>query len=137
VNPGQGPAWPSRAEKPKAILNAIVVAVALMGIVSPAEAQESQDLTSLSPEELVRLPTRIVTTASKYLNRITDAPAAVSIVTAEDIRLYGYRTLAEVLNSVGGISISYDRNYTYLGLRGLPGQATSTPGSSSSSTAIA
>jgi len=97
----------------------MLVAAALCGAVVPGEAQEPQDLTSLSPEELFALPTQGESTASKYLNKVTDAPASVSIVTAEEIRLYGYRTLADVLNSVRGIAISYDRNYTYLGFRGL------------------
>ncbi len=103
----------------KAAITAILVAAALAGVVVPGEAQEPQDLTSLSPEELLVLPTQSASPASKYLNRIADAPASVSIVTAEEIRLYGYRTLADVLNSVRGIAVSYDRNYTYLGLRGL------------------
>jgi outer membrane cobalamin receptor len=103
----------------KATIIGVLVVVALTGVVSPARAQEPQDLTSLTPEELAGLPTRSVSTASRYLNKITDAPASVSIVTAEEIRLYGYRTLADVLNSVRGIAISYDRSYTYLGFRGL------------------
>jgi outer membrane receptor protein involved in Fe transport len=103
----------------KATIVAVVVAAALSGAARPGLAQEPQDLTSLSPEELARLQADTASNASKYLQKIADAPASVSIVTAEEIRLYGYRTLADVLNSVRGVSISYDRNYTFLGFRGL------------------
>lgn len=60
-----------------------------------------------------------VTTASRYAQTALEAPAAVSVVTADDIRLFGYRTLAEVLGSMRGLYISYDRAYHYLGTRGF------------------
>ena len=57
--------------------------------------------------------------ASKYEQKVTDAPASVSIVTAQDIKLYGYRTLADILRSVGSFYITSDRNYSYVGVRGF------------------
>lgn len=60
-----------------------------------------------------------VTTASRYTQTALEAPAVVSVVTAEDIRLFGYRTLAEVLDGMRGLHVSYDRSYHYLGSRGF------------------
>jgi signal transduction histidine kinase len=43
----------------------------------------------------------------------------VSIITSRDIKLYGYRTLADILNSVKSFYVTYDRNYSSVGVRGF------------------
>ncbi len=60
-----------------------------------------------------------VVSASKFPQRLTEAPASVTVVTAADIKDYGHRTLADVLRSIRGLHVSYDRNYSYLGVRGF------------------
>lgn len=57
--------------------------------------------------------------ASKYEQKPGEAPAAISIVTADEIQRYGYRTLSEVLRSVRGMFTTNDRNYSYIGVRGF------------------
>ena len=57
--------------------------------------------------------------ASKYLQKVTQAPSSVTIVTSDEIHKYGYRTLADVLRSVRGFYVTNDRNYSYVGTRGL------------------
>ncbi len=61
--------------------------------------------------------------ASGFNQKVTEAPASVTIITSEEIQRYGYRTLADILRNVRGFYVSYDRNYSYLGVRGygLPG----------------
>lgn len=57
--------------------------------------------------------------ASGRLQPVTEAPASVSFITAEEIALYGYRTLADVLRSVRGMYVTDDRNFSFLGTRGF------------------
>jgi iron complex outermembrane receptor protein len=60
-----------------------------------------------------------VFSASKFDQKITEAPSRVSIITAEEIRLYGYRTLEDVFKSLPGFYSTNDRNYSYSGVRGF------------------
>ena len=64
------------------------------------------------------LNTRI-SSAAKYEQTISEVAGAVTIVTADDIARFGYRTVAEVLSVTRGFYLSNDRNYTYVGTRGF------------------
>ncbi len=70
-------------------------------------------------EQLGLIPIESVSTASRFTQKVNEAPASVSVLTAEEIRRYGYRTLADMLRSVRGLYVTYDRSYSYLGVRGF------------------
>ena len=87
-----------------------------------AAAQPSQkDLSQLSLDELMNVKVDVVYGASKFQQKVTEAPASVMIITADEIRKYGYRTLSDLLESVPGFYITNDRNYSYVGLDGISG----------------
>lgn len=82
-----------------------------------ARSQERVDAAKLlSLDSLLNIK---ISTASRSLQTVSEAPASVTIVTAEDIDRYGYRTLDEVLTTLKGFYRSYDRNYMYAGVRGF------------------
>ncbi len=71
------------------------------------------------PRELLLFEESAVSAAVKRPQAARSAPSDVSVITSEEIRRFGYRTLAEALRSVRGLYTSYDRNYSYLGVRGF------------------
>ena len=101
----------------------IVIVLFLTRLIMPApgyceqHAALSPDITSL--EQLMNTEVTTVIGASKYQQELSDAPSSISIVTADDIRKGGYRTMAEVLNSVRGFYTTYNRAYSFVGLRGF------------------
>lgn len=77
------------------------------------------DLMSMSLEQLMTLDIDSVYGASGYKQKEEQAPACVTIITADQIHRFGYRTLADILRDVPGFYVSYDRNYDYVGERGF------------------
>jgi outer membrane receptor for ferrienterochelin and colicins len=90
---------------------------AMAVLIRPVHAQ--QPLPDLSLEELMRLDAGQVYGASERLQPVTEAPASVSFITAEEIARFGYRTLAEILHGVRGMYVSDDRNFSLIGTRGF------------------
>ena len=88
-----------------------------------ASRAAAADLSDYSLEDLLNIS---VTGASKYEQRQTDVAAAVQLITRDQIRSHGWRTLGEALSSLPGFYLTYDRQYQYLGVRGFgtPGDLT-------------
>ena len=56
----------------------------------------------VSLEDLMKVEIDSVYGASGYKQKTTDAAASTTIITADEIKRYGYRTLADILRSVPG-----------------------------------
>ena len=77
------------------------------------------DLTELSFEELAGVKVASVYGASKHEQIETEAPSSVTVVTADEIKKSGYRTLADILNGVRGFYVTSDGGYNFIGVRGI------------------
>lgn len=77
------------------------------------------EVQTMSLEQLMNTRVETVSGASRFEQKVREAPSSVSLITSDDIKKFGYRTLADVLRNVRGFYISYDRNYSYIGARGF------------------
>ncbi len=94
----------------------LVLSAAVAGFSSAAAAE---DLVHLSLEELGSIKVDTVFAASKFTEKVTDAPSSVTILTRDEIQRLGYRTLGEAIRGVRSFDVTYDRNYSYVGVRGF------------------
>ena len=92
----------------------------VLGYAAAAQAQDTQGpvpLRELSLEQLGRLE---VTTVSKQPAEVWRTPAAITVLTQDDIRRSGVSTLPELLRLVGGVQVSrLDSDHWAIGIRGL------------------
>jgi outer membrane receptor protein involved in Fe transport len=93
-------------------------AICLLAVASPLCVAQSSS-SDLADASLEQLGTVKVYTASKHLQSGADAPSSVTVVTADEIQRHGYRTVVDVLRSARGFFVTYDRNYSSLGVRGF------------------
>jgi len=91
----------------------ILVGVAHMAIGQPPVKPPAPDEQALFEE----LP--VVEAASLHVQSLEEAPADVTIISAADIRKYGYRTLAEALAGVRGFDVTYEHVYHNVGVHGF------------------
>lgn len=98
----------------------LTLVVLVAGLLLPRQpiiaGPTDSDFQALSLDSLLDAP---VSVAAKYRQTASQAPASVTIVTAEEIRRFGWHTLAEVLNNISGFYITDDRAYQYVGVRGF------------------
>lgn len=91
--------------------------LAIFALTAMAIAQQGpKDLSEVSLEELTNIQ---VYSASKHMQNASDAPSSVTVVTADEIQKYGYRNLGDILRSVPGFYVTYDRDYMFVGVRGF------------------
>ena len=89
-----------------------------LSLVFAASAADLQaELADLSIEELANIQ---ITSVSKRPERLQDAPAAVFVISADDIRRSGFDTLPEVLRMAPNLHVARVNGYAYsISARGL------------------
>jgi iron complex outermembrane receptor protein len=97
-------------------------------LAAPARAEMAQprppeDFADLSIEELANIE---ITSVSRHPERLQDAPASVFVITADDIRHSGARSLPEVLRLAPNLNVARSNNTNYyVSARGMNGTSNS------------
>lgn len=95
-----------------------VVRVTLRGY-KPFERAVSIDADGSTTLDVELRSLREVTAASRSAQSVEDAPASVTLISAEEIRAFGYQSVYQALGGVRGVFQSNDLTYKYLGVRGF------------------
>lgn len=102
-----------RGQRREARLALLMVAALLL---APGAWGEEVDFTDIPLEDLVNV--RVIRTP-KFAINADFTPSSISILTRDDIRAYGWRTLADALRTLNGYTISGDHTYNFVGVRGV------------------
>jgi iron complex outermembrane receptor protein len=108
----------ARKDRPRQLGNLpYVIVVLLLLVAGLAAAQQDGRLKGLSLEELGNIE---VTTASKIPVKLLQTPAAIYVITQEDIRRSGVTTLPEALQLAPGVDVArIDSVKWAVGIRGF------------------
>ncbi len=85
-------------------------------IAQKTETSRIKQLYSMSIDELMNIE---IITAGKKFEKIRDIPASVVIVTRNDIEMYGYKDLREIINQINGMYVSSNLGIDIYAVRGF------------------
>ncbi len=89
---------------------------------TPPTQPPPNDLTQMNIEDLMKIQ---VTTASKTVQSLFDVPAAITVITQEEIRRSGAMNVPEALRMVPGVQVAQiDANKWAVSIRGFTGRDT-------------
>lgn len=91
----------------KILVPALVCILSLSSHLSAEEQLSTEDLMNLPIEDLLNMQ---ISVATKTATSLQDAPSTVSVITGEEIRNMGARTIADVLRTVPGFDIVLPTN---------------------------
>jgi outer membrane receptor for ferrienterochelin and colicins len=98
------------------------VRVSLRGYLPVERAVDVRSNAQTDLRDIVLIPERSVSAASREIEAIEDAPASVTVISAHELEAFGYPTILEALRGVRGYAVNFDSNYGNAAVRGL-GQA--------------
>lgn len=110
----------NRVRRSPRLLGGAALCVVGLGLAQPAVAQDSSDAAAAARND-------IVVTASGFEQKITNAPASISVLSRDDLQEKRFGSLAEALGDVEGIDVGQTQGKTgglTISIRGMPSDYT-------------
>jgi len=95
------------------------VRVSLSGYESIERVVEVRASAQTDLRDIPMIALRQVSAASRTTESVEDAPASVSIITAQELEAFAYPTILEALRGTRGIATTFDSIYGSVAVRGL------------------
>jgi outer membrane receptor for ferrienterochelin and colicins len=117
------------ASRRRAILAALLLALPLPAAADPAvpvadlpplpAVASDENLASIAVLSATKSEEDVVVGASKREQSLGNVASAVTVISGDRLRRFGYRNLAEALRAIAGVYVVDDRMTDHLGIRGL------------------
>lgn len=110
----------TRATGARKFLAVALATVFASSTVCAQDPKKVPDVTNMTMEDLMNMQ---VTSVSKRAQKVADAPAAIFVITQDDIQRSGARNIPELLEMVPGLEVArIDENKWAIGSRGFNGR---------------
>ncbi|WP_068973463.1 TonB-dependent receptor domain-containing protein [Acinetobacter wuhouensis] len=101
----------------QSVLSLSIVGI-MMGAAHAADSQKISNETDSQAQESVKLQT-IVVTASGSEQDVADAPASISVITAEELQKKSYTDVIDAVKNIPGVSVQGGGNNKEITIRGM------------------
>ncbi|HEX4487061.1 MAG TPA: TonB-dependent receptor [Terriglobales bacterium] len=88
-------------------------AMSALGFAAPQATQEAKEAADLDLEQLANVEVK-VTSASKKAESLNQAPAAIYVITGEEIRRGGFSSVPEALRTVPGLYVAQEDAHSWI-----------------------
>ena len=102
---------------PSRFRSTLLASAILAGLSAPALAEQAQPAGAGDPKDF----DAVVVTASGFEQKITDAPASISVITPEDLASRPYMTLLDAVRDLEGVDVGETRDKTGQGTVSMRG----------------
>ncbi|MFH1196451.1 MAG: TonB-dependent receptor [bacterium] len=107
-----------KSKKHSIVINTILSLIFLLSVFPIDLSAQEKTLEEMTIEELMNIE---VISASNRMQKLTEAPATIYVITEDDIKQYGYRDLKDVLQHLPGIEYGFPQTHVQGGQRGFIG----------------